>query len=169
MTAEDSLYETARQLARQLEEKHCRIVLAESCTAGLIAASLGRVPGISRFLCGSAVVYRERTKTAWLGVERERIERATAVSAEVTKEIASGVLRITPEADWAMGITGHLGPDSPPDMDGHIFLACYRRSQEELVSTRCESIVLSATSRSDRQREAAKIAMQFLSDELNPQ
>ena len=35
-------------LAGLLTEADRRLVLAESCTAGLVAASLGRVPGISR-------------------------------------------------------------------------------------------------------------------------
>ena len=43
----------AQSLANCLNQRQVGVVFAESCTAGLVAASLAQVPGISRWLCGS--------------------------------------------------------------------------------------------------------------------
>ncbi len=83
----------AKAVARQLAKLRVRIVFAESCTAGLVSATLARVPGISEWHCGSAVVYRERTKEAWLDVPRAEIDRFTAVSEAVARRMAVGVLQ----------------------------------------------------------------------------
>ena len=60
----------AEQLVRQLEQAGRKLVLAESCTGGLIAAELAKVPGVSNWLCGSAVTYRIPVKIDWLNVNR---------------------------------------------------------------------------------------------------
>ena len=121
------LQQTARSLGRLLLQHGQRVVFAESCTAGLVAASLAIVPGISRCLCGSLVTYREASKTAWLGVDAQLIAAFTAVSPEVTAQMASAALQRTIEADWAAAVTGHLGPDAPPGSDGTIHIAVARR------------------------------------------
>ena len=65
----DSSHTVAAELAEQLAAKQQKIVFAESCTAGMAAALLGGCPGISAWLCGSAVTYREATKTRWLDID----------------------------------------------------------------------------------------------------
>jgi nicotinamide-nucleotide amidase len=116
------LVDAATRLADQLRRKNVRIVFAESCTAGLVSAALATVPGISAWLCGSAVTYQDETKAGWLGVAPDELEEFTAVSAEVATSMARGVLKMTPKADLAVSVTGHLGPGSPPDSDGVIFI-----------------------------------------------
>ena len=64
------LAESARLLARQLAETRTRLVLAESCTGGLAAATLAAIPGISHWLCGSAVTYREPDENRLAGCIR---------------------------------------------------------------------------------------------------
>ena len=59
----------AEVVATRLAERQERLVLAESCTGGLICATLATIPGISQWLCGSSVVYRETTKRDWLGID----------------------------------------------------------------------------------------------------
>ena len=153
-----------------LEKQQAKIVLAESCTAGLIAASLGQVPGVSQYLCGSMVVYREQSKISWLDVDPSIIEESTAVSDAATRAIAKGVLEKTDEAAVSLGITGHLGPGSPAELDGQIFVACYKRNGqtiEELNSI--QHRLESTSSRSDRQKEAASIALSQLKRSLADQ
>lgn len=98
------------------------VVFAESCTAGLISACLARVPGISEFLCGSAVVYQMATKTEWLGIRPEILEREGAVSEKVAIEMAVGVLERTSAATIAASVTGHLGPGAPAGQDGLVYM-----------------------------------------------
>lgn len=120
----------AARLVAQLERLQKRIVFAESCTAGLIVATLARVPGVSQFLCGSAVVYRETTKTAWLDVSPSLFSDPACgvVSGPVAEAMCQGVLDRTPEADIAAAITGHLGPDAPAELDGVAFVAIGERA-----------------------------------------
>ncbi len=75
----------AGQLAKTLKQQGVKVVFAESCTGGLIAASLAQLPGISDWLCGSAVTYRNETKRQWLGVSGENLIRRGAVSATVAE------------------------------------------------------------------------------------
>ena len=159
-----SLGNSAEALAGLLATRQIRIVLAESCTAGLAAASLARTPGISQWLCGSAVVYREATKQRWLGVSRDDLEQHTAVSQPVAGQMALGALAHTPEADLAFSITGHLGPDAPARFDGLVFVAAARRRGD-----RCEVIgawrhTLPGTERVARQEEAASLVLQHAAD-----
>ncbi len=121
------------QVSAQLKAKRLRIVFAESCTAGLLAATLGQIPGISESLCGSAVTYRNATKAGWLGVDTKLLDdpAITAVSDPVARQMAKGVLQMTPEADLAVSVTGHLGPDAPTDQDGLVFVGIAQRKQSE--------------------------------------
>lgn len=152
------------KVVKRLAQNEAKLALSESCTAGLIAASLGGIPGVSNHFCGSAVVYREQTKIDWLGVSADTISQHTAVSAEATSQITQGVLQRTEEADWAMGITGHLGPGSPSRLDGQIFIACFQRLGNivrKVSSMQCE---LSETTRIARQQQATTIALSHLLD-----
>jgi nicotinamide-nucleotide amidase len=161
-----NLSREARRLASALARRRCKLVLAESCTAGLVSAALARVPGISQWHCGSAVVYREHTKQQWLGVSRNTLRRCSAVSAPVARQMALGVLRRTPEADLAAAITGHLGPEAPPQLDGVVFIAlcCRRGSEPRLVGVWRH--VLEAAARLARQREAAAQVLRTVAEYL---
>lgn len=129
----NSLHALAEQVAAELRRTGRQLVLAESCTAGLVAAALGSVPGISRYLCGSAVVYQERTKTAWLGVPESLFASPGVVSPDVAKAMAANALQRTPYADLAASITGHLGPSAPPELDGMIEIAVQHRGNPPTV------------------------------------
>lgn len=122
----------ARQLADLLAEKRLRLVLAESCTGGNVAGALATIPGVSAWLCGSFVIYRNESKAQWLGIPRELLDdpKVGPVSAQVTELLARSTLRATPEADIGVAITGHLGPGSPPGLDGRVFFALARRGEE---------------------------------------
>jgi PncC family amidohydrolase len=153
----------AQSLAAALCQRQVRVVFAESCTAGLVSASLARVPGVSEWHCGSAVTYRDATKQAWLDVPPATIAAHTAVSEAVAERMAVGVLEKTPEADFAASVTGHLGPDAPPEFDGVIYIGIARRDQagaaQPIFVRRAQ---LSETSRVPRQEEAAGLVLQQL-------
>lgn len=150
----------------QLEGRGERLVLAESCTGGALAAVLTEIAGATAILCGSAVTYREATKTAWLELDPDLIEAHTAVSAEVTREMALAVLRHTPEATWALANTGHLGPQAPPEFDGRLFLGLALRQEERIAMFAHEDFRLAAADRASRRREAVTVALEWLSNIL---
>lgn len=153
------LHTEAKQLATVLKKRKLRIVLAESCTAGLASAALAQNPGISQWLCGSAVTYREATKQAWLDVSAGDLKQFTAVSGPVAKQMALGVLEKTPEADFAASITGHLGPDAPQGFDGVVFVAVAERADGELKLLDVLRRELLSGTRVKRQEEAAGILL----------
>ena len=103
------------------------LVLAESCTGGLAAASLVAVPGASDRFAGSFVTYQSASKAAWLAVPAALLEDPGPVSREVAAAMAAGVLERTPHATVAAAVTGHLGPDAPPGLDGVAWVAVRRR------------------------------------------
>jgi len=92
------------------------LATAESCTAGALAMLLADAPGAAERFHGGFVVYTKQNKTAALGVPAFLIATYSAVSPDVAKAMASGVLDRCP-ADIAVAITGVAGPE--PDEDGN--------------------------------------------------
>jgi len=86
------------------------IAVAESCTAGLLAARLTEVSGSSAYFLGGGVVYSNAAKTDLAGVDPALIERVGAVSTEVAEALASGIATRF-GASLGVGITGIAGPD----------------------------------------------------------
>ncbi len=151
--ARERLRLAALRFSDWLERSGTSVVFAESCTAGLVSASLASVPGISSRLCGSAVTYQEPTKVQWLEVSPRLLHDHSAVSEPVTVAMAQGVLAKTLQADLAIAVTGHLGPAAPVPLDGVVFIAAFHRRQPAFRD--CQRQRLQATARVDRQFEAA--------------
>jgi len=148
----------AERLADQLKEGKSKIVFAESCTGGLVSAVMARIPGISDFLCGSAVTYRNDTKARWLGVPEELLLDPGPVSAEVARAMAEAVLQRTPEAAIAASVTGHLGPNAPAEQDGLIWVGVAQRAGPggQITTTAQSHRLPKSESRPQRQQSAAR-------------
>ena len=160
-----SLVEPAQQLAKSLIASQLKIVFAESCTAGLLSASLSQIAGISNILCGSAVTYRNQTKSQWLEVDSTTLANPNIgpVSEIVAKQMCLGVLKKTPEADLAVSITGHFGPNAPAELDGVAYCGLVFRGQSEGKVTRFELQHHDERHvRAERQISAAQLAFQFV-------
>lgn len=158
-----SLSTAAHVLASRLRQQNKKIVFAESCTAGLCAATLSRIPGISSYLCGSLVVYRNATKVAYLGIDGEWLDKVDAVSRETAQAMVESALQRTPEADLALSITGHLGPGSPTGLDGVVYIGAQRRGEAATVT---RTVHPAGTRRVGRQRASVvavyRIALELL-------
>lgn len=87
-----------------------RLGLAESCSGGLLAARITRVPGASSYMAGGVVAYSNQAKSELLGVDPKLISEHGAVSTEVAGAMARGALERF-EADVAVSVTGIAGPD----------------------------------------------------------
>lgn len=160
----------AQQIAGLLASGTRRVVFAESCTGGLVSCLLAQVPGISQFLCGSAVTYRETTKAAWLGVSHDVLRDYSAVSLIVAEGMATAVLDNTPQADISLSVTGHLGPDAPPQQDGIVYVgsATRTRTPPGVFPLGVYEHRLKTTERIDRQQEAASLVLSHLEQILLP-
>ena len=131
---ESELVEQAQAVVKALRELEANVVTAESCTGGLIAAVLSRVPGVSDTLQGGFVVYTKEQKTRALGVSAELLNTRGSVNAEVASQMVLGALERSP-ADIALAVTGVVGPDEDEDGNppGRIFIAVgSRREQPEV-------------------------------------
>ena len=98
-----------QQLAQGLLAKGFKIALAESCTGGLLAAYLTSLPGSSQWFERGFVTYSNQAKEESVGVPKELIERYGAVSEEVVRAMAEGVLKNS-LAQVSVAITGIAGP-----------------------------------------------------------
>lgn len=76
--------------------KHALVlVTAESCTAGLIAATLADVPGAGALLDCAFVVYSPEAKMKCLGVSAHTLRHHNLTSEAVAREMALGAARIS--------------------------------------------------------------------------
>jgi nicotinamide-nucleotide amidase len=103
------LIEQARALLDLCRSKQLRIATAESCTGGLVAASLTEIPGSSDVFERGFVTYSNTAKQTMLGVDLQVLVEHGAVSREVAEAMANGALARAP-ADLVIAITGIAGP-----------------------------------------------------------
>ena len=110
------------------------IVTAESCTGGLIAATLTAIAGSSDVVDRGFVTYSNDAKRAMLGVAEATLAAAGAVSEEVAREMADGALGVS-TADIALSVTGIAGPGGATATKpvGLVFIGAARRGGTLLV------------------------------------
>jgi len=120
----------AQRVLELLTERGETLTTAESCTGGLIASTLTRVPGSSAGFHAGFVTYANHIKTSVLGVSPESLERHGAVSREVVIEMAEGALRRS-GADYAVAVSGVAGPDggTPDKPVGTVWIAWGRSGE----------------------------------------
>jgi PncC family amidohydrolase len=97
----------ARRLVKALGSR--TVAAAESCTAGLVADLVARIPGASRVLWGSFVTYMADAKLRVLGLDPGELERFGPVSRETACAMALGALDKS-GTDYAVAVTGLAGP-----------------------------------------------------------
>jgi nicotinamide-nucleotide amidase len=101
--------QTAEELASLLNSQGWKVALAESCTGGLVSATLTELAGSSNWFERGYITYSNQAKTECLGVPSELIESHGAVSEPVAKAMAEGTQRHA-KVKAAISITGIAGP-----------------------------------------------------------
>ncbi len=94
-----------QQIVNLLTAKNWQISTAESCTGGLIVATLINASGASKVLSESYVTYSETAKRKILGVKKETLNKYSVYSKEVAQEMAKGLVKIT-HANICISVTG---------------------------------------------------------------
>ena len=118
----EGLKELEAVVVEELKNRRQLVATAESCTAGLAAQRLTRIPGASEYVWGGVNVYRVEAKQALLGVQVGNVQ--DAVSADVTLRLAEALEKKS-SAQICAAITGSLGPAPANDKDplGTIYLS----------------------------------------------
>jgi nicotinamide-nucleotide amidase len=146
-----------KTLAEILLSRAWTVSLAESCTGGLVCATLTQLAGSSEWFERGYITYSNEAKTECLDVSTQLITSHGAVSEQVAKAMAEGA-RINSGSDVAISITGIAGPTGG--------------SIEKPVGTVCfgwatENQTLSKTMCFDGDRQAVRLqATEFALTEL---
>lgn len=98
-----------RDLAQALLGRGERLVCAESCTGGLVAACCTALPGSSDWFERGYVTYSNAAKVAELGVAPDLLAAHGAVSEPVARAMAHGAAAVA-GVRVALAITGIAGP-----------------------------------------------------------
>jgi nicotinamide-nucleotide amidase len=96
-------------LGKLLVQKGKTMCTAESCTGGYIAHLITSISGSSSFYDGSVVSYSYQAKEDMVQVGKSTLEKYGAVSEEVVREMAAGVLENI-HSDYAIAVSGIMGP-----------------------------------------------------------
>lgn len=110
-TGETSIEEV---VAKYLVDNDLKIAVAESCTGGLVSASLINYPGISSVFMEGCVTYSNEAKMKSLGVKQETLDVYGAVSSQCAEEMAAGVAKRY-NTNIGIATTGIAGPDGGTD------------------------------------------------------
>ena len=126
----------AQRLFNILKLRKLTISTAESCTGGKIAAALTDIPGSSAVFSGGFVTYQDIGKERDVNVSKKSLEKHTAVSLEVSLQIALGALKKT-GSDMALSTTGVAGPGKGEygKPVGLVYISCAFRNK--VVTRRC--------------------------------
>jgi len=92
-----------------LGKRELTLAVAESCTGGLLGASLTSVPGSSGWFCGGVISYSNAVKVNLLGVSEEVIAEHGAVSREIVLSMVSGVASRL-HCNASLAVSGIAGP-----------------------------------------------------------
>ena len=106
------------------------VATAESCTGGLVAATLVDIPGSSSVVERGFVTYSNAAKAELIGVPMGLIDHYGAVSKPVAIAMATGALERS-RSDIAVAITGVAGPGGGTETkpEGLVHFACARVNQ----------------------------------------
>lgn len=130
---------------------------AESCTGGYIAHLITSIAGSSSYYKGSIISYANEVKEKVLGVQKQTLLEAGAVSKETVEQMAAGAIKEL-SVDYALATSGIMGPDGGTEEKpvGTVWIA---------VANKEKSATLKLNLRFDRQRNismTAAYALNFL-------
>lgn len=100
----------ARRFLQTCQARNILLATAESCTGGLIIATLTDIPGSSSMVDRGFVTYSNEAKMDMLGVRKATLDAYGAVSRETALEMAAGALKNS-RAGITLAVTGVAGPD----------------------------------------------------------
>ncbi len=114
MSIELELQQLSERLGCELQLKHLKLSVAESCTGGLFSKVITDVSGSSNWFDRGFVVYDNQAKQEMLHVSEMALKQFGAVSEQVVSAMVRGALKES-HADVSIAITGIAGPSGGTD------------------------------------------------------
>jgi nicotinamide-nucleotide amidase len=132
--------QAAETLIQRCLDRKLRLVVAESCTGGLITAAITAIPGASRVVDRGFVCYSYEAKEQDLGVPKALTDEFGAVSQPVAAAMATGALQRTGgHSQVSLAVTGVAGPEASDDKPaGLVHLAVARSATATVRCAKCE-------------------------------
>lgn len=154
-----SLRELANEVLERARKTGVMIATAESCTGGLIAASLTEIAGSSDVVDRGFVTYSYEAKERMLGVDHDLLRAKGAVSEDVARAMAAGAVAHS-KAQFAVAVTGVAGPGASDDKpEGLVWFALAGPN-----SVAAHKKEFGALGRSRVRTETVRFALQLLRD-----
>ena len=97
------------KIASKFLNHQVKLVLAESCTGGLVSKTFTDIPGSSAWFDSGFVTYSNSSKINLLQVSPNALEKFGAVSQEIANAMALGA-EANSSANFSIAITGIAGP-----------------------------------------------------------
>jgi nicotinamide-nucleotide amidase len=100
----------AEQVIAELTAQNRTLTTVESCTGGLVFATMTDIAGSSAVMERGFITYSNQAKRDLVGVAEKTLIAHGAVSEEVAAEMAMGGYRLSADGALAVALTGIAGP-----------------------------------------------------------
>ena len=134
MNKENRMQENmTKQIIETMTDKKLKLSTAESFTGGSLVYSFIEVPGASEVIDRSFVVYSDQAKNELLKVSKSSLEKYSAVSDIVARQMADGLYKST-GSDICISTTGYAGSfnEVRKPEDGHIFFCILYKGEKKV-------------------------------------
>lgn len=145
------------RLAEKCLSEQLKIATAESCTGGMVSASITDLAGSSQWFDAGFVTYSNEAKMNMLNVKSETLADHGAVSEPVVEEMALGAV-LNSGAQYAVSISGVAGPGGGTK-DKPVGMVCFGvsdGSQSEMTTKQFDG------DRAEVRRQARDFALNYL-------
>ncbi len=151
----------AAEVLERARNRGATLGTAESCTGGLVAATLTAIPGSSEVVRGGVVSYWAEVKRDVLGVPEDVIETFGVVSEQCARAMAEGAARVL-GCDYTVSTTGIAGPGGaePGKPVGTVCFGLHTPQGDRTLTTSRRS------SRDEVRSLAVRTALRLLLEEL---
>lgn len=105
----NTIEELSTTIGKFLIKHNMKLSVAESCTGGLLGASLTDIAGSSAYFRGGVIAYDNQIKHQLLDVEEPVLDRYGAVSKQTVIAMAKGVCKLF-NTECAISVSGIAGP-----------------------------------------------------------
>ena len=152
-----------QKVVEEFIKQDLTISTVESCTGGLLAGEITKIPGASKVFFGGLVTYSNELKSRLLNIDMEIINKYTAVSSQAATLMAENGRKLM-QTDFCIAVTGYAGPWAPEAaLVGQVFIAISKEGATEVWDL-AKMGSLHELSRDEIRLKTISAAADFLSD-----